>query len=505
MFHHWGTFLQMLQLFSTVEQTIFAPINKTVCVLRTHYSKVSIVVVLSNGYIFTNLSTGYGPSRSRLYFDGDSDTFPMWETRFINYLYMLDKEIHDAILPRTAATQEIDEVREKNRRVYAELVQVLDERSLQLIMTDCKNNGRAAFKVLCKHYQSTEKPRVLTLYEDLTTLRMTEDEDITDFFIRAERATTGLRSASETISDNLVIAMLLRGLLEAYKPFVAEHFTTFDESFEPGKHFIELADGRRSNKLATARGNAKFTILDSIGTRREITLKNTLFTPDYPTSLFSVRAATDAGAKATLEKQGARLTYESTDFEFVRCGKLYFLPSETTNVSTARTLEDWHIFLGQMHYNDINKLQSVTTEMTITQSKQSSTCTTCTANKMTKCPKIQDIPHKCAKEPLDRVHTDLCGPINPKSREGYKYIINFIDKASSMLFVYFLRTKDEAFVALKQLKADVAPIGRVKEIHSDNGGEYISKAFETVLRDNGIMHKMTALYSPYQNGKSERS
>ena len=118
---------------------------------------------------------------------------------------------------------------------------------------------------------------------------------------------------------------------------------------------------------------------------------------------------------------------------------------------------------------------------------------------MTKCPKIQDIPQKCAKQPLERVHTDICGPINPTSREGYKYIINFIDEASSMLFVYFLRTKDEAYIAPKQLIGDVAPIGHIKEIHSDNGGEYISQAFETVLRDNGIKHTMTAPYSPSLN------
>ena len=54
---------------------------------------------------FSQTLTGYGPSssRSRLYFNGDGDTFPMWEPCFINYLYTLDKEIHDAILPQTAA------------------------------------------------------------------------------------------------------------------------------------------------------------------------------------------------------------------------------------------------------------------------------------------------------------------------------------------------------------------------------------------------------------------
>ena len=80
-------------------------------------------------------------------------------------------------------------------------------------------------------------------------------------------------------------------------------------------------------------------------------------------------------------------------------------------------------------------------------------------------------------------------------------VIDFIDEASSMLFVFFLRTKD----ALKQLLADVAPAGCIKEIHSDNGGEYKSQAFETVLRDNGIRYTMTAPYLPYQYGTSERS
>ena len=61
------------------------------------------------------------------------------------------------------------------------------------------------------------------------------------------------------------------------------------------------------------------------------------------------------------------------------------------------------------------------------------------------------------------------------------------------------------YIALKQLTADVTPIGHIKEIHSDNGGEYISQAFDMVLRDNGIKHTMTTPYAPYQNGKSEHS
>lgn len=40
----------------------------------------------------------------------------------------------------------------KNEEVFAELVQVLDDRSLSLIIRDAKNDGRAAIKILRQHY-----------------------------------------------------------------------------------------------------------------------------------------------------------------------------------------------------------------------------------------------------------------------------------------------------------------------------------------------------------------
>ena len=69
----------------------------------------------------------------------------------------------------------------------------------------------------------------------------------------------------------------------------------------------------------------------------------------------------------------------------------------------------------------------------------------------------------------------------PRSREGYSYIINFVNEHSRMIFVNFLRSKDEASTALKNLTADVSPIGKIKEIHSDNGAEYMSKSFQRFL------------------------
>jgi len=67
----------------------------------------------------------YGP-RTRLYFDSKSETFPTWEICFINYLYTLGKGVHKAILQHVTGVND-DEDFAKNKRAYAEPVQVLDE------------------------------------------------------------------------------------------------------------------------------------------------------------------------------------------------------------------------------------------------------------------------------------------------------------------------------------------------------------------------------------------
>ena len=39
---------------------------------------------------------------------------------------------------------------------------------------------------------------------------------------------------------------------------------------------------------------------------------------------------------------------------------------------------------------------------------------------------------------------------------------------------------------------------------TDNGGEYLSSAFQNYLKEKGIRHELTMPHSPQQNGVSER-
>lgn len=67
----------------------------------------------------------------------------------------------------------------KNADVYAELIQVLDDRSLALVMRDAKDDGKKAINILREHYMSSGKPKVISLYTELTMLSKGESESVT--------------------------------------------------------------------------------------------------------------------------------------------------------------------------------------------------------------------------------------------------------------------------------------------------------------------------------------
>ena len=71
--------------------------------------------------------------------------------------------------------------------------------------------------------------------------------------------------------------------------------------------------------------------------------------------------------------------------------------------------------------------------------------------------------------------------------------------------MYFLKHKDDACDAFKQYIADISPYGTIKSVRSDQGGEFISEKFVSMLIQNKICHERSAPYSQHQNGKAERA
>ena len=161
-------------------------------------------------------SSGYGPSNSQwrnIYFDGDERKFEVWEVKFLGYMRI--KKLKHVLV----GTEEI--TADENENAYSELIQFLDERSISLIMRDARDDGRKAFSILREHYAGSGKPRVIALYTQLTSLKKNANDSITDYILRAESAANALRNAGETVSDGLLVAMVVKGLPDAYKAFVA--------------------------------------------------------------------------------------------------------------------------------------------------------------------------------------------------------------------------------------------------------------------------------------------
>jgi transposase InsO family protein len=111
-----------------------------------------------------------------------------------------------------------------------------------------------------------------------------------------------------------------------------------------------------------------------------------------------------------------------------------------------------------------------------------------------------------AKEVLELIHNDVCGPFPTLARGQFGYFITFTDDFSRYGYVYLMRHKSESFEKFKEFKAEVEKLlGKsIKTLRSDRGGEYLSHEFTDYLKLHGILSQWTPPGTPQMNGVSER-
>ena len=111
----------------------------------------------------------------------------------------------------------------------------------------------------------------------------------------------------------------------------------------------------------------------------------------------------------------------------------------------------------------------------------------------------------------ERISSDICGPF-PKSVDGHKYALVFIDSFSNYAKVYLLKNKSsnlvmECFHSFIDDHNQLLPQDRARypiRWHTDNGGEFTSHKLDEFCNEFAIKRSFSVPYAPPQNAHAER-
>ena len=103
-----------------------------------------------------------------------------------------------------------------------------------------------------------------------------------------------------------------------------------------------------------------------------------------------------------------------------------------------------------------------------------------------------------ARERLELVHGDFCGPVTPVIPGGRHYFLLLVDDLSRYMWVMILDNKGEGADAIRRAQAAAeAESGRkLCVLRTNNGGEFMAAEFAAYCADEGIQHHYSAPYNP---------
>ena len=178
------------------------------------------------------------------------------------------------------------------------------------------------------------------------------------------------------------------------------------------------------------------------------------------------------------------------------------IPSENNNELTLENIEKLHHYFGhrskqlaQLIKNSNKYSETVQKLLDQVESK----CTSCKLNQKSK-PKPK-VAFPRATKCNEVVSLDL----KEYKSGAYKYIMYAVDLFSRFTVGGLITDKKPATVGTTLLEKWVAPMGLMKFIHSDRGGEFCCEELTEIAEYLGVRSTFTAAYSPNQNGTNERN
>lgn len=177
------------------------------------------------------------------------------------------------------------------------------------------------------------------------------------------------------------------------------------------------------------------------------TISNVLYVPDLKSNLLSAGQLQEKGYVITI--QGGCEIYDSVRgaIAVVPMNSNRLFPLKIENIQSCLMAEKkdpswlWHFRYGHLSFGGLKTLKQKNMVTGLPQiTVHSQVCEECVVSKQ-HCSQFSKEKSWRANDVLQLVHSDICGPINPSSNRGKRYLITFIDDFSRKTWVYFLQEK----------------------------------------------------------------
>ncbi|KAF5467872.1 hypothetical protein F2P56_012083 [Juglans regia] len=175
----------------------------------------------------------------------------------------------------------------------------------------------------------------------------------------------------------------------------------------------------------------------------------------------------------------------------------------TAFLGITSPVQTWHSRLGHPSESTIRHLTHDSLIYVSGSHKLHHVCEFCQMAKSHKLP-FPDSLHK-SSHPLELIHSDVwTSPV--MSISGCKYYVLFIDDFSRFSWMFPLKQKSDVALCFIKFNCLVENLFsyKIKQLQTDNGGEYLSHAFKTFLDNHGILNRLTCPHTSEQNGISGR-
>ncbi|KAK2370871.1 putative mitochondrial protein [Trifolium repens] len=280
----------------------------------------------------------------------------------------------------------------------------------------------------------------------------------------------------------------------------------FDGKF---KSTVKFAD----NSIVPVEGKGKVMVHRQNGNHTFVT--DVMYVPTMKHNLLSLGQLVEKGFELSTKDQfievhdpNNRLVLKAP-LSKNRTFKVNLQASEIQCFSSLITEDErwlWHYRYGHLNFKSLNHLSSkqMVVGLPLIHAPDK-LCQGCFTSKQPR-NSFNNTVYSRSTQALHVVHSDVCGPIETSTLGGNRYFMTCVDEFTRKIWIYLLKEKSEVFNEFKKFCALVERQcgNHLKILRTDGGGEYNSNDFKLFCEEKGIIHEVTAPYTPQHNGLAER-